>query len=103
MRFMLKVNIPVEKGNGAAKSGKLAGTIQSILAEQKPEAAYFADDAGMRTAYLIIDMKDASQIPANVEPWLLAFDARVELHPIMIPQDLAKAAPAIEGAVNRYA
>ena len=32
MRFLLKVNIPVESGNAAAKAGKLGTTIQSILA-----------------------------------------------------------------------
>ena len=41
MRFLLKVNIPVEAGNAAAKAGKLGATIQAILAELKPEAAYF--------------------------------------------------------------
>jgi hypothetical protein len=44
MRFLLKVCIPVESGNAAAKAGKLGATIQSILAELKPEAVYFADD-----------------------------------------------------------
>jgi hypothetical protein len=33
MRFMLKVNIPVESGNAAAKAGKLGGIIQSILSD----------------------------------------------------------------------
>jgi hypothetical protein len=37
MRFLLKVNIPVEAGNAAAKAGKLSETIQSILADLKPE------------------------------------------------------------------
>ena len=52
MRFLVKVNIPVEPGNAAAKAGKLGATIQSILAEQKPEAAYFTDDNGQRTALI---------------------------------------------------
>jgi len=30
MRFLVKVNIPVDAGNGAAKAGKLGTTIQSI-------------------------------------------------------------------------
>ncbi len=46
MRFLLKVNIPVEAGNAAAKAGKLGATIQAILAELKPEAAYFTDNNG---------------------------------------------------------
>ena len=50
MRFLVKVNIPVEPGNAAAKEGKLGSTIQSILEDLKPEAAYFTDDKGQRTA-----------------------------------------------------
>ena len=102
MRFLIKVNIPVEAGNAAAKAGKLGATIQSILADLKPEAAYFTDDNGQRTAFLFLEMKDASQIPAIAEPWFLAFNASIEIHPVMVPDDLAKAGSAIEAAVNKY-
>jgi len=103
MRFLLKVNIPVETRNAAAKSGKLGETIQSILEDLKPEAAYFTDDKGQRTALLFLDMQDASQIPAIAEPWLQAFNASIELHPVMVPDDLAKARSSIEKAVKKYA
>lgn len=103
MRFLLKVNIPVETGNTAAKAGKLGETIKSILADLKPEAVYFTDDKGQRTAFIFMDMQDASQIPAIAEPWFLAFNANIELHPVMVPEDLTKAAPAIEQAVKKYA
>jgi len=102
MRFLLKVNIPVESGNAAAKAGKLGSTIQSILADLKPEAVYFTDDNGQRTGFLFLDMKDASQIPAIAEPWFLAFNASIEIHPVMTPDDLARAGGAIENAVKKY-
>lgn len=102
MRFLLKVNIPVDAGNTAAKAGKLGGMIQSILADLKPEAVYFTDDNGQRTAFIFLDMQDASQIPAIAEPWFLAFNAHVEIHPVMVPDDLMKAGPAIELAVKKY-
>ena len=102
MRFLLKVNIPVEAGNAAAKAGKLGETIGSILADQKPEAVYFADDQGQRTAYVFLDMEDASQIPSVVEPWMLALSARVELHPVMVPEDLMEAGAAFEQAAAKY-
>jgi hypothetical protein len=102
MRFLVKVNIPVDAGNAAAKAGKLGETIQAILAEVKPEAAYFTDNNGQRTGFIVLDMKDASQIPAIAEPWFLAFNASIEIHPVMVPDDLAKAGPAIERAVKTY-
>src|SRR5206468_11340220 len=103
MRFLLKVNIPVESGNPAAEAGKVGATIQSILADLKPEAVYFSDSNGQRAGYIILDMQDASQIPAIAEPWFLAFNASIEIHPVMIPDDLARASAAIENAVKKYA
>ena len=41
----MKVVIPVETGNAAAKTGTLGKTIQSILEELKPESAYFTSVA----------------------------------------------------------
>jgi hypothetical protein len=93
----------VEAGNAAAKAGKLGATIQSILADLKPEAVYFTDSDGKRTALLFLDLQDASQIPAIAEPWMLAFNAGIECHPVMVPEDLAKAAGAFEKAVQKYA
>src|SRR5688572_25092436 len=103
MRFLLKVNIPVESGNAAAKAGKLGATIQSILADLRPEAIYFTDSNGQRTAFIFLDMQNASQIPAIAEPWFLAFNASVEIHPVMVPDDLARASGAIENTVKKYA
>ena len=77
-------------------------TIRSILDDLKPEAAYFLASNGKRTAYLFVDMQDASQIPAIAEPWFLAFNASVEIHPVMVPDDLAKAGSSIEAAVKKY-
>jgi uncharacterized protein DUF3303 len=102
MRFLVKVNIPVEAGNAAAKAGKLGTTIQSILADLKPEAVYFTADNGQRTAFLFLEMENASRIPAIAEPWFIAFNATIEIHPVMVPDDLAKAGSAIEAAANKY-
>jgi len=102
MRFLVKVNIPVEAGNGVAKAGKLGDTTQSLLADLKPEAAYFTTDNGQRTAFLFVEMQDASQIPAIAEPWFLAFNASIDIHPVMVADDLARAGGAIERAVKKY-
>ena len=103
MRMLLRVSIPVEAGNAAAKAGTLGTTIEKILGDLKPEAAYFfADDSGQRSGSMVFDLKDPSEIPAVAEPWFLAFNAQVSLRPVMNPQDLAKAAPAISKATKEY-
>ena len=103
MRMLLRVSIPVEAGNAAARAGTLGSTVERILANLKPEAAYFfADDSGRRSGSIVFDMKDSSEIPSVAEPWFLAFNAEVSLRPIMNPQDLAKAGPSIGEAAKRY-
>src|SRR5438876_217479 len=94
MRFLLKAEFPVEAGNAAARSGNLGKVIQSILEEQKPEAAYFIASEGKRTGLIFLDLQDPSQIPAVAEPWFLALNASIEITPAMKPEDLMKAAPA---------
>jgi hypothetical protein len=102
MRMLLKATIPVEAGNAAASNGTLGTTIQKILADLKPEAAYFTEDFGERTGWIFFDMKDSSEVPAVAEPWFLAFNAKVTLRPAMNPQDLAAGLQGLEQAVKAY-
>jgi hypothetical protein len=102
MRFMVTFRIPTEKGNALAKDGSLGQTIQSILEEIQPEAAYFADMDGARGGYMVVNMDDASQIPAIAEPLFLGLDATIKAHAVMTPDDLGTATPAIDQAAQRY-
>ena len=103
MRMMMKVSIPVDTGNAAIANGSLGTTIQRILAELKPEAVYFAEDNGQRTGFMFFDRQDSSQLPAVAEPWFLAFKADITVRPAMTLDDLAKASPAMQRAVQAYA
>jgi hypothetical protein len=102
MRMLMKVVLNTEKANALVSDGTLAKTMQSILADLKPEAAYFTAVDGRRAGFLFINLQDASQIPSIAEPWFLTFDASIELQPVMIAEDLAKAGPALEAAGKKY-
>ena len=91
MRFLLKVNIPNDTGNAAARTGTLGKTIKAILDDQKPEAVYFTEIGGRRTVVMIVELADASKIPMYAEPWFLTFNADIEFHPVMTPDDLKRA------------
>src|SRR5438105_3368109 len=103
MRMMMRVSLPVETANAAARAGTLGSTIEKIVADLKPESAYFfADDNGQRSAAIVFDMQDTSEIPRAAEPWFLAFNAKVSFQPIMNAADLVKAAPGIESAAKAF-
>jgi hypothetical protein len=102
--MLLRVSIPVETGNAAVKKGTLGSTIEKILADLKPEAAYFtADDHGNRAGSIVFNMEDSSEMPSIAEPWFLAFNAKVSLRPVMSPKDLAKAGPSLAKAAKKFA
>jgi hypothetical protein len=102
MRFLIKVTIPVEAGNKLVREGTLGETMGRVLNDLKPEAAYFTTDGGKRTGFIVADIKDPHQIPSIAEPWFLAFNASVEFHPAMTPEDLQKAGPDLARAAKTY-
>ena len=91
MRVMFQARMPHEPFNTYVKDGSIEGKMKKIMDDQKPEAAYFTDSHGRRTAFLVVDLADASGIPSLAEPWFLYFNADVEVHIVMKPEDLAKA------------
>jgi hypothetical protein len=102
MRFLVKAVTSTEAGNALVKKGKIGEIIQGILAELKPEAVYFTAENGKRTIYFVVDLPDASHLPRVAEPFFLSFNATVEFHPTMTPEDLMKAGPDIENAAKKY-
>ena len=90
MRMMLKVTIPVEAGNAAVKNGSLPKIMADALERLKPEAAYFMAENGCRTAIMVLDVADPSDIPSIAEPFFTGFNAGVTLHPVMNADDLKK-------------
>ena len=56
----------------------------------KPEAMYVGTFEGKRTALVVFDMPDSSDMVAFGEPFFMAVDAEVEVVPIMNADDLQK-------------
>ncbi len=92
MRILLKYSIDQERGDELIKEGRLGEAMAPILEDLQPEAAYFTDVEGSRGGYLVVNMEDASQIPAMTEPLLLGLGATIHMQPVMTPEDLQGAA-----------
>ena len=101
MRFIVKASIPTVAGNKAVREGSLGSKLQTVLADLKPEAAYFFEDGGHRTALLVVNIQDASEIPRVAEPFFLGMQAEVRFHPVMTAEDLGKA--GLEDLAKKWA
>lgn len=91
MRMLPQVTVPHDTFNAAVKDGSAGEKLRAILEDMKPEAVYFTEIDGKRTAVLIVDLPDASKVPSLAEPWFLTFHADVRFHVVMSPDDLARA------------
>ena len=103
VRILITFSINPEKGDQLIKEGRIGETMGSILEELQPEAAYFTDVEGTRGGFLVLNMEDASQIPAITEPLFLEVGATVHMQPVMTPEDLrGPAGEALERMGQRY-
>ncbi len=83
MRMLMKVRMDTQAGNTAITNGKLATTMMEFIERAKPEAAYFAAEEGMRTAYFFLDMASTTDLPSLAEPFFQALGASIEVTPAM--------------------
>jgi hypothetical protein len=87
---MAKICMPVESGNKAMKEGTLGKAMQQAADRWKPESMYFTTFDGMRTAFMVFDLPDTSDIPPFAEPFFRDLNANVEMAPVMNGSDLQK-------------
>jgi hypothetical protein len=98
----MKMRMSLEKGNAAISDAQFGQKMHDLLAEIKAEAAYFTTICGQRGAFIVVNMNDASEMPAIAEPFFLWLNADIDWYPVMTPENLGKAGPAIGAAVQKY-
>lgn len=90
MRILLSIRIPHEPFNTSVRQGTSGTILKRILEDAKPEAVYFTEQDGRRGCVMVVNLNDASDIPALAEPWFLNFQADCEFRVAMTPEDLEK-------------
>ena len=101
MRTLMRVTIPVEPGSAAIRDGRLPQILEATLQRLKPEAAYFYPERGRRTALVVFDLKDPSELPAISEPLFQGLGASVEMFPVMNLDDLRAGLRALDQGAER--
>ena len=91
MRMLLHAKIPHQEFNAAVRDGSVERKMKQILEEIRAEAVYFTEYDGQRGAIMIINISDPSEVPRFAEPWFLSFNADVQFHIAMTPEELGRA------------
>lgn len=91
VKMLIQVHLPHEKFNAAVRDGTIGKKMGAIIEDAKPEAVYFTEYGGHRSAIMIVEVADPSKVPALAEPWFLQFEADVEFRVVMSPDDLGAA------------
>ena len=64
--------------------------MQATLGRLQPEAAYFGPENGIRTAFIVFDLQDPSELPSITEPLFSTLKANIQMFPVMDREDLQK-------------
>ncbi len=97
MRMMMKVKMDTEAGSRAIESGEMPKLLAQMMERLQPEAAFFGPEGGVRTAFIVFDLKDPSDLPSISEPLFSAAKAKIEMFPVMDRADLQKGLQQISG------
>ena len=97
MRMMMKVQMDTEAASLAIADGSLPQLMQETLGQLNPEAAYFGPENGIRTAFIVFDLQDPSQLPAISEPLFSKLKANIQMFPVMGREDLQKGLGQLAG------
>jgi hypothetical protein len=99
MRMMMKVQMDTEAGSRAIADGSMPQLMQETLGRLQPEAAYFGPENGIRTAFIVFDLQDPSELPPITEALFSTLKANIQMFPVMDREDLQKGLGQLGGGV----
>jgi hypothetical protein len=89
MRTMVKFTIPTtEESNALIRDGSIGQTMETLIGNLQPEAAYFCPVDGKRGGYLVVNMEEESELVTKLEPFWLELGATIETFPVANAEDL---------------
>ena len=102
MRFMISFRVPTEETNALIREGAFPQTLQSVMEDLQPEAAYFTDVDGARGGYFVVNANEPSELAAKTETLFQGLGATIQVRFVWTPEDVQGAMPAFEQAAQKY-
>jgi len=102
MKFIVRATIPNESGNSMLKSPEFSKTMENVMGDVRPETVYFGIENGKRTIFLVVNVKEGSDLPSIAEPLWMSLKANVEFIPVMDQGEFAKAQSHIDRSAKKY-
>ena|SRR5579871_1223453 len=102
MRMMVRFHFSPDTGNDVVRSGKINEVFGKIMADLKPEAAYLYPEQGERGGIFVFDMQDSTWVAGVVERFSFGLKAKIEMIPVMTPDDLQKGLANISDIVKNF-
>ena len=88
MRVMVRFTLPTQESNALVSDGSIGQTMQTLLGNLEPEAAYFCHVDGKRGGYLVMNVEEGSEIVTKIEPFFLQMGAEIDTFPVMNADEL---------------
>ncbi len=78
MRTMVKFTIPTQETNPLGRDGSIGHTMEYLIGNLQPEAAYFGPIDGKRGGFIVINMEEGSVVVPKLEHLWLELGATIE-------------------------
>ncbi|MER7703170.1 hypothetical protein ABTX81_09760 [Kitasatospora sp. NPDC097605] len=88
MRALLEIELDTQTANRAIADGAITARFNQIMADLRPEAAYAFPRHGRRCQIVVVDVPDEAAVVKICEPFWLEFNAHIDMHICMTPDDL---------------
>jgi hypothetical protein len=96
MRMLMTVEMDTEATSRGIKDNTMPQVMESAFERFHPEAAYFTTHEGQRTAYIVLDIAEPSQMVQISEPFFSTMKAKIDWSPVMNRDDLREGLSRLE-------
>lgn len=88
MRTIIQVELDTPTANKLIADGDMAKRLDGLIADLRPEAAYFYARHGRRACTLVVDAPDEASLVRLCEPFWIELNASVETFTCMNADDV---------------